>query len=97
MLLKDVFIEKGMRGGISYISKRHSNVDENNKFIMYWEANNLYGWAMNQALPCCDFNFLTKKDISEFYLNFFSENSPIGYILDLDYILILIIFFRGRS
>ena len=44
-LISDVdmhlFIEKGMRGGISYISKRHSKVDGDNKFIMYWDANNL--------------------------------------------------------
>ena len=37
-LISDVdmhlFIEKGMRGGISYISKRHSEVDENDKFII---------------------------------------------------------------
>ena len=43
-----LFIEKGMRGDISYIPKRHSKVDGDNKFIMYWDANNLYGFAMNQ-------------------------------------------------
>ena len=30
-----IFIEKGMRGGHSYISKSHSKIDEDNKFIMY--------------------------------------------------------------
>ena len=88
-LISDVnmhlFIEKVIRGGISYISKRHSKVDEDNKFIMYWDANNLYGWAVNQPLPYCDFNFLTKKEISEFCLNSISENSPIGYILEADF------------
>ena len=77
-LISDVdmhlFIEKGMRGGISYISKRHSKVDGDNKFIIYWDANNLYGWAMNQPLPYGDFNFLTKKEISEFCLNSISKN-----------------------
>ena len=38
-LISDVdmylFIEKGMRGGISYVSKRNSKVDEDNKFVMY--------------------------------------------------------------
>ena len=29
-----LFIEKGMRGGISYISKRHSKLDRDNKFTM---------------------------------------------------------------
>ena len=51
---------------------------------MYWDANNLYGWAMNQPLPYCDFNFLIKKEIREFFLNSISENNPIGYILEVD-------------
>ena len=45
-----LFLEKGMRGGISYILKSYSESDENTE-IMYWDANNLYGWAMIQALP----------------------------------------------
>ena len=40
-----LFIEKVMRGGISYISKRYSKSHDNNT-IMYWDANNLYGWVM---------------------------------------------------
>ena len=40
-----LFSEKEMREGVSYISKRYSKSDENNT-IMYWNANNLYGWAM---------------------------------------------------
>ena len=55
-----LFIEKGMRGSISYIAKRHSKA--NNKyvesyeqykesaFIAYLDANNLYGWAIIQYL-----------------------------------------------
>ena len=60
--------------------KKISKVDGDNKFIVYWDANNLYGWAMNQPLLDCDFEFLTKKDISEFCVDSISENSPIGYI-----------------
>ena len=37
-----LFLEKGMRGGISYISKRYSKSDDNTT-IIYWDANNLYG------------------------------------------------------
>ena len=55
-----LFIEKGMRGGISYISKRYSKSDDN-KTIMYWDANNLYGWAMIQSLPVSEFTFLSEK------------------------------------
>ena len=48
---------------------------------MYWNANNLYDWAMIQPLPVSDFNFLTEKEINKFNLNSISENSELGYIL----------------
>ena len=60
-----LFIEKGMRGGISYISKRHSKAShkymkgydssEESKCITYLNANNLYGWEMGQYLPYSGF------------------------------------------
>ena len=67
-----LFIE---RGGISYISKRHAKADD---------ANNLYDRAMIQPLPVSDFKFLTKKEINKFNLDSISENSEIGYILEVD-------------
>ena len=39
-----LFTEKGITGCISYISKRYSSKDDGT--IMYWDANNLYGWAI---------------------------------------------------
>ena len=55
-----LFIEKGMRGGVSYIAKRHSKANnkyvecydssEKSKHITYLDANNLYGWEMSQYL-----------------------------------------------
>ena len=51
------FIEEEIRGGISYIAKRYSKANnkymiyydssEESKFIIYLEANNLYGWEMS--------------------------------------------------
>ena len=43
-----LFLEKEMRGGISYISKRYTKSNVGNSLnsnigIMYWIANNLYG------------------------------------------------------
>ena len=60
---------------------------------MYWDANNLYRWAMNQPLPYFDFNFPTKKEISEFCLNSISGNSPIGHILNIvkNYMIVIVI------
>ena len=74
-LMSDVdqyqFIEKGMRGGISYIANGHLeannpyikgyNSKKPNKYIMYLDANNLYGWAMSQYLPTGGFKWLTPK------------------------------------
>ena len=78
-----LFIEKGMRGGISYISKRYSSIKDNNT-IIYWDANNLYGCAMIQPLPVSDFKFLTQKEINKFNLDSISENSEIGYIFECE-------------
>ena len=63
-----LFIEKGMRGSISYIAKRCSNANNKyrqsyddkkpNKYITYLDANNLYGWAISQYLPYSAFKCL---------------------------------------
>ena len=60
-----LFVEKGLRGGISYIAHRYGkannkymssyNPQEENSYLMYLDANNLYGWAMSQPLPYGDF------------------------------------------
>ena len=92
-----LFIEKEMRGGISYIAKRHSKANnkyienydrsecnsiEESVFIMYFDANNLYGWVMIQYLQYGGFKWLSKKEIDEFDLNLVKENSSTGYILE---------------
>ena len=84
-----LFIEKGIRGGISYICKRHSKIEDcdsnkKKKSIMYWDANNLYGWGMNQPLPYGGFDWLNKHEINELDFDSISENSSIGYFLEVD-------------
>ena len=88
------FIEKGMRGGISYIANRYgkaNNVymkeyDEKapSKYLMYLDANNLYGWAMSQYLPAGGFRWLTEKQISNLDLATYKEDSKKGLILEVD-------------
>ena len=71
---KYFFIEKGLRGGISYIAKRYAKA--NNKymndydpkkpstFISYLDMNNLYGWAISEYLPYEGSEWL--KSVDEF-------------------------------
>ena len=88
------FIEKGLRGGISYIANRYGKA--NNKYmkeydektpsmyIMYLDANNLYGWAMSQYLPTGGFKWLSQKKIEKINLGKYTENSEKGLILEVD-------------
>ena len=85
-----LFIEKGMRGGICCIAKRHSKA--NNKYMECYDSNkesiyisyNLNSWPMGQYLPYSGFKWLNQKGITEFCLNSISQNSSIGYILEID-------------
>ena len=55
-----LFIEKGLRGGISYIAKRYSQLNNKymknydltkpSQFILYLDMNNLYGEGMSGYL-----------------------------------------------
>ena len=89
---KYFFIEKGIRGRISYIAKRYAKA--NNKymndydpkkpstFITYLDMNNLYGWAMSEYLPYGEFEWL--ENIDEFDINSINEKSDTGYFLEVD-------------
>ena len=53
-----LLLENNIRGGISSVmGDRHVQSDEN-KQILYIDANNLYGWAMSQNLPTGEFEIL---------------------------------------
>ena len=54
------------------------------KYITYLDANNFYGCAMSQYLPYSRFKWLSEKEIGDFCLNSISENSSIGYIIEVD-------------
>ena len=89
-----LFIEKGMRSGISYIAKIYSKPNDKymecydsnkeSKYITYLDPNNLYGCAMSRYLPYSGFKWLNQREISDFCLNPLSENSFISSILEFD-------------
>ena len=79
-----LFLEKCMRGGISYISKRYSKSNDDID-IMYWDMNNLYGWAMGcKYLPYGGFKGLNKDETGNFDIFSIGEDNNIGYILEVD-------------
>ena len=54
------------------------------KYIMYLDANNLYGWAMSQYLPTGGFKWMTEKQITNLDLAKYKEDSTKGLILEVD-------------
>ena len=88
------FIEKGMRGGISYIANRYGKANNKymkeydekapSKYIMYLDANNLYGWAMSQYLPTGGFKWMKDKKINKLNLADYEDDSKKGLILEVD-------------
>ena len=54
-------------------------------YLMYLDANNLYGWAMSQKLPINGFKWV--YDLSKFNedsLKSYDENRDVGYFLEVD-------------
>ena len=49
---------------------------------MYLDENKLYGWEMSQCLPYCQFKW--SKNVDKLDVNSVSENSSMGYILEVD-------------
>ena len=97
-LLSDIemihFIKRGIRGGISQCSKRHAEANNKymehfdetkpSKYLMYFDANNQYGWAMSQNLPYGNFKWLDDNEISKLTLERMESDENVGYILEVD-------------
>ena len=91
---KCIFIEKGMRGGISYINKRYSKANNEycsdydskkpKKYITYLDMNNLYGYALSQYLPYANFKWVKNINETEQELMKIKSNNSTGYILEVD-------------
>ena len=97
-LLTDIdmllMVEEGIRGGICQAVYRYDKT--NNKYminydktltsyLLYLDANHLYGWVMSQKLPINRFKWV--EDLSEFNESFiknYDENRDRGYFLEVD-------------
>lgn len=99
---KYLLIRKAVRGGLSMVSKRYSEAfnkylypnplslqllgSPKPRYLLYLDANNLYGWAMLQPLPFGDFSWKdpTSFLIDEILRSSEQETHRKGYILEVD-------------
>ena len=84
-----LLLENNIRGGISSVmGNRHVQFDEN-KQILYIDANNLYGWAMSQYLPTSEFEklqlpeqILLEQIVED--LTHCPDSNEFGYFIECD-------------
>ena len=78
------------------VSQRHARAnnprvegysqEKPNSHILYLDANNLYGWAMSQALPTGGFQWVEDCELEKLAENIIDkkEDDPVGHILEVD-------------
>ena len=86
-----MFIERDICGGLNQCSNRYARA--NNKYMpndpskslsylmLYYDINNLYGWAMCQLLPYADFRWV--DDVHNFDFTI-ALDLPTGSLLEID-------------
>jgi hypothetical protein len=89
-----LMIESGIRGGMSMISHRYSKANnkymkdydpsKESKYIMYLDANNLYGWAMIQYLPKNNFRWEKVDKFDQTSIMMLDDHDDKGYIFEVD-------------
>jgi hypothetical protein len=89
-----LFLENSIRGGVSTVSHRYATANDPRlptfdstrprSYITYLDVNNLYGYAMTQALPIGDFRFLSHDEIDHLDIDNISDDATQGYILEVD-------------
>jgi len=88
-LLTDVVWRTWYRGGLSQCSNRYTHAKnkymrsyDSSTYLIYYDVNNLYGWAKCQPLPYADFCWI--DDIDNFDVMNVALDSPMVYILEVD-------------
>ena len=88
-----LFIEKGMRGGISTEMQRYAKAnnpylqdhdpEKETSYIICLDANNEYGWVVSQPLPVGNFRW-TKSIPTEKEIMSWGVKRKMGYFLEVD-------------
>ena len=77
-----LLLENNIRGGISSIMGDRYIKSDDNKKILYFDANNLYGHSMSQPLPYDEIKFDNNNKLEDI-LNT-PDDSDIGYFIEVD-------------
>lgn len=88
-----LMIGNGIRGGLSQVSNRYAvanneymkkeyNPEIPTSYLTYLDANNLYGWAMNNYMPYANFKWV--EDPQQIDVKSVSDDAEVGYILEVD-------------
>ena len=94
-LLSDIsqylFIIKGIRGGMSMVSKRYAltnnkyvegyNFSKSSSFISYLDANNLYGRAIQEYLPWKNFEWMSPYHLNYDFIKGLEPEGEVGCII----------------
>lgn len=82
-----LFCKNAIRGGISLISGRLLQADDEHQ-IVYVDANNLYGWAMSQYMPIGGYRWMTPTECailsSPDYIQRLADDGDVGYLFEVD-------------
>ena len=57
-------VYRSAKANNKYMKKYDKNIKSS--YIEYFDANNLYGWAMSQKLPVHGFKLVEENDLSKF-------------------------------
>ena len=88
-------LNSNLRGGITTISKRHANANnkymddgfdptERSSYILYVDANNLYGQAMSEPLPEGDFAWISEDECANIDWRALTADDRLGYFVECD-------------
>ena len=77
-----LLLENNIRGGINSVMGDRYVISDENKKILYVDANNLYGYSMSEPLPYDEIQFdkiVKSEDILKT-----PDDSDIGYFIEVD-------------
>ena len=88
-------IERGIRGGLSFVGCRESVANnrhlpdtyddgQESKYIAYLDANNLYAWSLRQFLAIGEYKWLSRAEISMLDIARLPDDGEYGYVFVVD-------------